>query len=88
MVHGLPGVEAVGCFKCLSVDPELMLISLVPAVESPSRENLGWKQTARETSSQASAFEVLRRPFRLPSREYQGRVIGSIQQSNCILEKD
>jgi RNA polymerase sigma-70 factor (ECF subfamily) len=44
----------------------MMLISLVPAVESPSRENLGWKQTARETGSQASAFEVLALPL-LPS---------------------
>jgi RNA polymerase sigma-70 factor (ECF subfamily) len=50
----------------LSVDPKMMLISLAPAVESPPKENLGWKQTARETGSQASVFEALALPL-LPS---------------------
>jgi RNA polymerase sigma-70 factor, ECF subfamily len=53
-------------FGCLSVGLEMMLVSFASAVDSPSMENRGRKQTARETGSQASTFEALALPL-LPS---------------------
>jgi len=54
------------CSRCLSVDFEMELLSLVSAIESPSKETLVWEQTARETSPKASVFEDLALPL-LPS---------------------
>lgn len=53
-------------FRRLSVDQEMILISPVSAMETPSKEPPGWKQTARENDSQAFAFEDLALPL-LPS---------------------
>jgi RNA polymerase sigma factor (sigma-70 family) len=53
-------------FWCLSVDQEMILISPAAAMETPSEEHPGWKQTARENVSHASALETLAFPL-LPS---------------------
>jgi RNA polymerase sigma-70 factor, ECF subfamily len=63
MVHGLSGVEPVRCFKCLSVDLEMMLISLASATEPQPKETIARNQAVRETGSQASAFEDLALPL-------------------------
>jgi RNA polymerase sigma-70 factor (ECF subfamily) len=47
----------------LSADLEMMLVSLVSAVESPSEEIFVSQQPARETSSEVSAFEDLALPL-------------------------
>jgi RNA polymerase sigma-70 factor (ECF subfamily) len=52
--------------QCLSVDTEVVFISLASAIESSSFETIPWKQAAREGDSQASAFEDLALPL-LPS---------------------
>lgn len=50
----------------MSVDPEMVPMSPVFAIESPPKEPLVQNQTARETRSQASALEALAFPL-LPS---------------------
>ena len=63
MVHGWPGVEPVRCFKCLSVDLEMVFLGLVSAIESQPKETVAWIRPARETNSEASTFEELALPF-------------------------
>jgi RNA polymerase sigma-70 factor, ECF subfamily len=63
MVHGLSGVEPVGCFKCLSADLEMMVVSLVSSIEPQPKETVAGNQPTRETGCEVSSFEHLALPL-------------------------
>jgi RNA polymerase sigma-70 factor, ECF subfamily len=63
MVHGLSGVEAVRCFRCVSVELEMVVISLVSAIEAQPKEIVARNQATCEPGSEASAFEDLALPL-------------------------
>jgi RNA polymerase sigma-70 factor (ECF subfamily) len=63
MVHGLSGVEPVGCFKCLSADLEMMVVSLVSSIEPQPKETVAGNQPTRETGCEVSSFEDLVLPL-------------------------